>query len=42
MKILDALERFVIQLEADGRSPHTVRQYQRHVRALAAWVGRFG
>ncbi len=39
MQILDALERFVTQLEADGRSPHTIAQYRRHVRALAAWVG---
>lgn len=39
MKILDALERFVIQLEADGRSLHTIGQYRRHVRALGAWVG---
>ncbi len=39
MKIERALEQFVTQLQADGRSPHTIRQYQRHVRALAAWVG---
>ena len=39
MLIQDALERFVTQLEADGRSHHTIGQYRRHVRALAAWVG---
>lgn len=38
MRIEDALGRFVVQLHADGRSGHTVRQYQRHVRALAAWL----
>jgi site-specific recombinase XerD len=37
--IEDALEQFITQLQADGRSPHTIRQYQRHVRALGAWVG---
>ena len=37
MTIDDALARFLVQLEADGRSPHTTRQYQRHVRLLAAW-----
>jgi len=38
MHVLHALERFVLQLEADGRSPHTVAQYRRHVRALVAWL----
>lgn len=45
MLIENALAQFVRQLEADGRSLHTVRQYQRHVRALARWaadVGRSG
>ena len=39
MHIDDALARFTLQLEADGRSVHTVNQYRRHVRALAAWLG---
>ncbi len=39
MNIDEAMEQFVTQLQADGRSPHTVGQYRRHVRALAAWVG---
>ena len=39
MTIDDALARFLVQLEADGRSEHTRRQYARHVGALAAWVG---
>src|SRR5262245_47081756 len=37
MHIEKALERFVLQLEADGRSPHTIDQYKRHVRLLARW-----
>ena len=37
MTIDDALARFLIQLEADGRSLHTVAQYQRHVRLFAHW-----
>ena len=28
----DALDRFLVQLEADGRSPHTIRQYRRKKR----------
>ena len=40
MDVEHALDLFVIQLEADGRSPHTVRQYQRHVRALARWAAQ--
>jgi len=39
MQIEDALGAFVRQLEADGRSEHTIRQYQRHVRSLARWLG---
>ncbi len=42
MQIEDALERFLDQLEADGRSRHTIRQYRRHVRLLAAWVADVG
>jgi site-specific recombinase XerD len=37
MKIEDALAMFTLQLEADGRSPHTRDQYARHVRSLARW-----
>lgn len=39
MIILQALDQFITQLEADGRSPHTIAQYERHVRALADWAG---
>ncbi len=38
VQILKALDLFVGQLLADGRSPHTVGQYRRHVRALAGWL----
>ena len=38
MQVQTALDRFLVQLEADGRSPHTIRQYRRHVRLLAAWL----
>lgn len=38
MEIEDALARFQTQLDADGRSPHTRRQYQRHVRLLSRWL----
>jgi integrase/recombinase XerC len=42
MQITDALERFLVQLRADGRSEHTVAQYQRHVRTLARWLAQEG
>ncbi len=42
MRIEEALERFTTQLEADGRSIHTRRQYARHVRLLAAWARDVG
>jgi site-specific recombinase XerD len=40
MQLQAALSMFLVQLEADGRSPHTIGQYRRHVTALAAWLGR--
>ncbi len=42
MTIDDALSRFLVQLEADGRSPHTIGQYCRHVRLFAAWCADVG
>jgi site-specific recombinase XerD len=39
MRIDQALDLYVQQLRADGRSQHTVRQYQRHIRLLDAWFG---
>ena len=38
MQIRDALEHYVVQLEADGRSTHTIGQYRRHVAVLASWL----
>ena len=33
-----ALQAFLLQLEADGRSRHTIGQYRRHGTALAIWL----
>ena len=38
MDIQAALQAFLLQLEADGRSRHTIGQYKRHGTALAAWL----
>jgi site-specific recombinase XerD len=40
MRLQDATDRLVDQLRADGRSPHTVGSYQRHLAALARWLAR--
>src|SRR5262245_40339300 len=42
MHVQAALQAFLLQLEADGRSPHTVGQYRRHVRSLATWLAETG
>ena len=42
MSIEEALKKFLLQLEADGRSQHTVNQYARHVRLLARWAAGAG
>ena len=42
MQLQDALQAFLLQLEANGRSPHTIGQYRRHGTALAAWLGDQG
>jgi len=39
MRLDHALNLYVEQLRADGRSEHTVRQYRRHVRLLDRWLG---
>ena len=39
---MDVLEKFLGRLTADGRSQHTIRQYRRHVRTLAAWAADVG
>jgi site-specific recombinase XerC len=42
MTIADALDRFLVQLHADGRSQHTIGQYRRHVAALTRWLAASG
>ncbi len=42
MHLLNALDAFVLQLRADGRSPHTIANYQRHVAALDQWMAAHG
>ena len=37
MQVLEALAKFQTQLEADGRSVHTRKQYERHIRTFATW-----
>ena len=38
MHLSDAIAAFQLQLEADGRSIHTRRQYARHLRLLGSWL----
>jgi integrase/recombinase XerC len=38
MKLLAALDRFSLQLRADGRSEHTIKNYSRHVALLDRWL----
>jgi integrase/recombinase XerC len=38
MQIEEALDKFLVQLQADGRSPHTIQQYARHIGLMARWV----
>jgi len=40
MHIEKALAQYALQLRADGRSKHTIAQYERHIRLLARWSGR--
>lgn len=42
MSIDEALDAYLLQLEADGRSPHTIGQARRHVRLFAAWAACAG
>lgn len=42
MDVTTAVRKFLRQLEADGRSPHTVGQYRRHLRLFAAWAADVG
>lgn len=38
MLLAAARVRFLVQLRADGRSPHTALRYARHVRRFASWL----
>jgi site-specific recombinase XerD len=42
MDIEEALSRYLTQLGADGRSPHTAGQYQRHIALLGSWLHEHG
>lgn len=42
MQLQAALQGFLRQLAADGRSPHTIGQYRRHGTALATWLATTG
>ncbi len=42
MRIGDALERFTLQLRADGRSENTIGQYRRHLALFARWLAHEG
>lgn len=42
MEIQEALQKFLLQLEADGRSCHTIRQYERHMRLFSNWAREDG
>jgi integrase/recombinase XerC len=39
VQLQEALQAFLLQLAADGRSPHTIGQYRRHVTGLIHWLG---
>ena len=42
MNLNDALAQYLVQLEADGRSPHTIGQCRRHVGLLGRWLAQHG
>ena len=42
MQLQDAIQGFLLQLQADGRSPHTIGQYRRHGNALVNWLADTG
>ena len=41
-KLRTVLDRFLVQLEANGRSPHTIAQYERHTLLLLRWLEKSG
>ena len=42
MKLEAALRSYSLQLAADGRSPHTIAQYERHLNLLGRWLAASG
>ena len=38
MRLAQARSRYLVQLAADGRSPHTIAQAERHLRQLERWL----
>jgi site-specific recombinase XerC len=42
MQIHVALDQFLVQLQADGRSAHTAGQYRRHLALLTRWCAQEG
>lgn len=42
MRIEEALEKYLAQIAADGRSTHTQRQAERHIRKFASWLREEG
>ena len=42
MRIEEGLDAYALQLEADGRSEHTIGQVRRHVGALGRWASGVG
>jgi len=39
MRLNEAIAAYLLQLQADGRSAHTVAQCQRHLGAFGSWIG---
>ena len=42
MRLEEALSKYLTQIRADGRSPHTAGQYRRHIALLASWLRERG
>ncbi len=42
MHIATATKTFLIQLQADGRSVHTINQYRRHLKSFIHWMAEDG
>lgn len=38
MLLTTALTKYEVQLQANGRSPHTIAQYHRHIRGFDRWI----